>query len=148
MHQVSKVLLFYTAKFAWTGCVVWSHCSFQSGCKCCAYHLPCWALSWCQEQAVEGLMWSCTDACFTGSDPRALPTDCSRNLVLCSVCASSASVFGMVPNNEKALMSDFSDMWFLFIYSYHGELDHLSVNHHHSWFLGFALLKVSLPAIP
>lgn len=37
---------------------------------------------------------------------------------------------------------------YLFIYSYHGELDHLSVNHHHSSLLGFALLEVSLLAIP
>lgn len=37
---------------------------------------------------------------------------------------------------------------YLFIYSYHGELDHLSVNHHRSSLLGFALLEVSLPAIP
>lgn len=62
LHQVSKVLLlFYAAECTWAGDVVWSHCTFGGGCKCCACHLPCWALSWCQEQAVEGLIWPCTE---------------------------------------------------------------------------------------
>lgn len=60
-------------------------------------------------------MWPCTEIYLTGSDPRALPTYSNSNLVLCSVRASSASEFGMVPHNGKALMSDFSDLC-LFIY--------------------------------
>lgn len=64
---------------------------------------------------MEGLIWPCTEICLTGFDPRALPTYCNRNLVLCSVGASSASVFGTVPNNENVLMSDFSGLC-LFIY--------------------------------
>lgn len=65
--------------------------------------------------------------CLTGSDPRALPTYSNRSLVLCSVCASSASVFGMVPNTGKAFMSDFSDLC-LFIYLFILTIVNLTIN--------------------
>lgn len=71
--------------------------------------------------------------------PELFQLNSNRNLVLCSVCASSASVFGMVPNNGKALMSDFSDLC-LFIYLFILSMVNLTICQltivtHHFWVL-------------
>lgn len=148
LHQISKVLsLFCAAKFAWAGCVVWPHCTFWGAASAVLITCPTepWVNArsrqwrgWCGHaqrstslvqipelfQLTPTVIWSC--ALFM---PPVL-----QNLAWCLTMGRPSCLILVI-------------CAYLFIYSYHGELDHLSVNSHHSSLLGFALLEVSLPAI-